>query len=370
MKINSHNEWDKLKEILVGTAKSIACMVFSSPAPVSKETMEKAHEIARRAYPQSLIDEINEDLEELCGVLQRHNVTIYRPKNTDINKYYASPNWGAVGNNLFNMRDLHMVVGNTVIESPSPSKHRFFEAQGLYDIWYKYFKEGFRWISGPKPKLVGQYEIPFYENEKRYIKLTEDEILFDAANTVRMGKDLLYLVSASGNYAGAKWLQGVLGDEYKVHTTEEIYRSSHIDSTVLCLRPGLVLLNGYRVNEKNCPKILNKWDKIYFNDILPFPKETLEFQEKVRNKAHKELAALGIDSNVNHMSSEWIGMNILSLDPETAIVDKRQTALIKVLEKNKVKVIPIKARHSYFMGGIHCNTLDTVRESKLESYFD
>ena len=59
-----------------------------------------------------------------------------------------------------------------------------------------------------------------------------------------MGKDLLYLISSSGNYKGYKWLQGVLGDEYKVHITRDIYRSSHIDSTAMCLRPGLVLLNS------------------------------------------------------------------------------------------------------------------------------
>ena len=90
-------------------------------------------------------------------------------------------------------------------------------------------------------------------------KLAENEILFEAANTVRMGRDLLYLVSASGNYLGAKWLQSVLGDEYRVHTTDKIYRSSHIDSTVLALRPGLVLLNASRVISENMPEILKKW---------------------------------------------------------------------------------------------------------------
>lgn len=370
MKINSHNEWDKLKEIIVGTAESMACLIFSTPGPPSDEIIETACKLAREAYPKWLVDEVNEDLEELCDVLKDFGAKVYRPNNRDINKIYLTPNWSAAGNNVYNMRDLHLVVGNTVIESPSQERHRFFEATGLYDIWYEYFKEGFRWIAGPKPKLEGNYKIPFYENGKKYHKLAEDEIIFEAANTVRMGRDLLYLVSSSGNYLGAKWLQSVLGDEYRVHTTEEIYRSSHIDSTVICLRPGLVLLNSYRVNPNNCPKILDKWEKIYFNDILPFPKETIDFQKKVRNKVYNELRKLGIESNINDMSSEWIGMNILSLDPHTVVVDKRQTKLIDTLEKYRMTFIPINFRHSYFMGGIHCSTLDTVRESKLESYFD
>lgn len=372
MKINSHNEWDKLREIIVGNAESMASLIFSTPGAIPEESKEAAYELARQAYPKYFLDEVNADLEELCDVIQEFGAQVYRPNNRDTNKIYSTPNWSAAGNNVYNMRDLHLVVGNTVIESPSYLKHRYFETTGLYDIWYEYFKEGFRWIAGPKPRLLGDYRtpIPFYENGHQLSRLAEDEILFEAANTVRMGRDLLYLVSLSGNYLGAKWLQSVLGDEYRVHTTEHIYRSSHIDSTVLCLRPGLVLLNGYRVNEDNCPRIFDKWGKIYFHDILPFPEETIRFQKEIRARVYNELRKMGIESDVNSTSSEWIGMNVLSLDPDTVVVDKRQTKLIQTLEKWKLTVVPINFRHSYFMGGLHCSTLDTVRESKLESYFD
>ena len=43
-------------------------------------------------------------------------------------------------------------------------------------------------------------------NKKINEGLNEKEIYFEAANTVRMGRDLLYLVSTSGNNKGAKWL--------------------------------------------------------------------------------------------------------------------------------------------------------------------
>ena len=372
MRINSHNEWDKLREVIVGNAETMAALIFPTPGPISEELTEEGYALAREAYPRYFLDEINEDLEALCDVLKEFGARVYRPNNDHINEIYSTPLWSAAGNNVYNMRDLHLVVGNTVIESPSYERHRFFEAAGLYDIWYEYLEEGFRWIAGPKPRLEGNYKmsIPYYENGRQLTRLSEDEIIFEAANTVRMGKDLLYLVSASGNYLGAKWLQSVLGEEYRVHTTEEIYRSSHIDSTVLCLRPGLVLLNGYRVNDDNCPKILDKWDKIYFHDILPYPQETTDFQKEVRLVVHEKLRKLGVESNIREMSSEWIGLNILSLDPETVVVDERQTQLIQALEQWKLTVIPISFRHSYFMGGIHCSTLDTVRESKLESYFD
>ena len=56
---------------------------------------------------------------------------------------------------------------------------------------------------------------------------------------------------------------------------------------------------------------------------------------------------------------------MLSLDPKTIVIDKIQTNLIKTLEKQGITCIPISFRYSYFMGGIHCCTLDTVRDSKL-----
>ncbi len=380
MKINSHNEWDRLREIIVGRAEGQASLVFShSSGGFFPETMvQKALELARQAHPQWLIDEITEDLDGLCKVLESFDVKVYRPNIGPVGRFFITPFFSGVCDHVYNARDLHLVVGNTVIESPSQERHRYFESMGLYDIWYKYLKDGgIRWIAGPKPALNGQYMIVYheggrdqYDDGQKYIKLTEDEILFEAANTVRMGRDLLYLVSRSGNYLGAQWLQSVLGYEYRVHTTEKIYKSSHIDSTVLCLRPGLLLFNGERVNEDNCPSIFDKWDKIYFNDILGIPQKTLEFHEKVRKPICHQLQEMNVASGLDSVASKWIGMNILSIDPQTVIVDERQIPLMKVLEKHKITPVPIRFRHSYYMGGIHCSTLDTVRDSKLESYID
>ena len=377
MKINSHNEWDPLKEVIVGKAEGHACLVFPANQPPSEEILENATALARKAFPQWLVDEIAEDLEGLSDVLKSFGVKVHRPRTDHATRPFTTPFFSGAGDHVYNMRDLNLVVGDTVVESPSQEKHRYFESMGLYDIWYEYLQEGFRWICGPKPRLDGNHMIAYYEDGKgeyedgqRFIKLTESEILFEAANTVRMGRDLLYLVSRSGNNLGAKWLQSVLGDEYQVHTTDEIYRSSHIDSTVLCLRAGLVLLNTDRVNPAICPKVFDNWDKLYFGDIVPTPEKTIQFHETVRKPVSEELTGLGIQSGIDSIASPWIGMNILSVDPQNVIIDERQVPLIRLLEKHGLTPVPIQFRHSYYMGGIHCSTLDTVRDSKLESYSD
>jgi N-dimethylarginine dimethylaminohydrolase len=392
VKINSHNEWDKLREVIVGTAaRSKAVLSWNKPEKPSLELLERARELAQEAYPDWFMSEIEEDLEGLCDALRGYGAIVHRPTVHDINSLYSSPFWSSTGNNVYNVRDLHMVVGNTVVESPSQHIERYFEATALYDIWYQYFEEGFAWIAGPKPRLSGDIILPYYrdENERELThedlrhkeltggrveklhKLTEDEILFEAANTLRMGRDLLYLVSSSGNRKGAEWLQSVLGSDYRVHITEDIYRSSHIDSTVLALKPGLVMLNSTRVDEKNCPPLFQNWEKLWFDDVAPTSNAELEFQKSVREPIANELEGLGFGTNLRDMSSPWVGMNFLSLDEETVVVDERQESLIREFESRKLTVIPIRMRHIYTQGGgIHCATLDTVRDSKYESYFD
>jgi glycine amidinotransferase/scyllo-inosamine-4-phosphate amidinotransferase 1 len=368
MKLNSHNEWDTLKEIIVGKPNARASLIFNKPP--KEKVLEEAESLAREAYPEYIINEINEDLEGLCDVLKGFGAKVLRPNTSDIHKVFTTPYFTASAEHAYNARDLYLVVGDTIIESPSQEKHRYFEAQSYYDAIYPYFDEGSKWIAGPKPRLTGDYLFPFFEDERKYLALSEDEILFEAANTVRMGKDLLYLISRSGNYKGAKWLQSILGDQYRVHTTDKIYKSSHIDSTVLALGPKKVLLNSSRVNEQNCPPILNKCEKIWFDKVIPYPNEEVEFNRNVRVKVYGKLLKLGIESNLNGIASEWIGLNFLSLDTKTIVIDKRQIYLIETLQKHGFTCIPISFRHSYLMGGIHCSTLDTVRDSKLESYFD
>lgn len=370
MKLCSHNEWDPLKEVIVGVPESKAFLTFPDTNSIDEDTFKTLSDLAGQAFPKTLIDEVNEDIEAFCDVLRTYGAKVHRPNSDSVNELFSTPHWCSTGINLYNVRDLHLVVGNTLIESPSHMKHRYFEAQGLHDIFLSYMDEGFRWVSAPKPRLVGNYRVPFFEDGKKYHKLSEDEILFEAANTLRMGRDLIFLVSGSGNYLGAKWLQSILGDEYTVHTTEGIYRSAHIDSTLIVLRPGLVLVNGARVDEDNCPSLFDSWDKIYFHDIQPYPAEVESFFERVWKPIQKKFEEYGVESDLNYMTTEWTGMNLLSLDSETVVVDERQKPLIKTLEAHNFTVIPMRNPNQYLMkGAFHCCTLDTVREGSLESYF-
>ena len=200
MKVNSHNEWDKLKEVIVGTPKgTIGTLTWSHQNEPDQKSLEKALKLSKEACPKWFYDEVTEDLDNLAKTLESFNVKVLRPNVFNLEKFHSSPFWTSNSNNSYNVRDLNLVIGNNVIESPSYLPSRYYESSCLYDIWYdNYFEEGFKWIA--ERALTSEdekhLELTGGRLEKLH-KLSENEILFEAANTLRMGKDLLFLVSSS-----------------------------------------------------------------------------------------------------------------------------------------------------------------------------
>ena len=61
-------------------------------------------------------------------------------------------------------------------------------------------------------------------------------------------------------------------------------------------------------------------------------------------------------------ASKWIGMNILSLDPETVVVDPFYKKLIALLQDNNYNVVEAPLTHARTIGGgWHCVTCDLER---------
>lgn len=379
MKLHSHNEWDPLKAVIVGTVEG-----FQPGLEVQDgrtENFEQAYAVAREAFPDWYLEEVAEDLDGLCAVLSGAGATVLRPRWEDASAEFSTPNWSAAGCDIYNVRDLHIVFGNTLVVSAPSSRFRQHESAAFHRVLYShFFQEGFRWVCAPMPRLKGKYLHEMtrtktgLENTEELLHsrlsgglkevfhcLDDHEVIFDAANIIRLNRDILFLVSCTGNQKAVRWLQETLGPEYRVHVTHA-YRSSHLDSTILPLRDGVVLLNGARVNDGTCPDLFRGWQKIYFTDVASVPDAEVEFHRSTRLPVYHRLSQLGVDSTLNHVSSPWAGLNVLSVSPDTVLVHDRQVALIKELERRRFTVIPVQMRHCYTMlGGLHCTTLDVVR---------
>jgi N-dimethylarginine dimethylaminohydrolase len=137
-----------------------------------------------------------------------------------------------------------------------------------------------------------------------------------------------------------------------VHFLEDVYYGSHIDSTFAALRPGLILCNPARVSNHTLPEILKQWKVIY----SPPMENTGRYDADYLSKS---------------IGSDWIDMNVFSINPNLVVVDRDQRALIRLLEGEGLDVIPLKLRHSKMLGGgFHCVTLDVRRTGTLQRYFE
>lgn len=301
--INSVNEWDPLEEVVVGIADHAN---WPSNDPVFAEEASKTlwteTPVPSGAVPQWIIDEANEDLNKLASVLVKHGVTVRRPCPINFQQTDGMYNYCP--------RDRLLIAGDTVVDTAMMYPCRDQEIKALDRIIF-----GEKIISMPR----------------------DQGMVLDAANICRLGNTWLFLESYSGNKPAYNWLQ----QQFPNINIELVnfYSGVHIDSTVIPLREGLVLLNGSRVNNSNMPQAFKDWQKIYVTDVTAQSFYQYPY------------------------ASKWIGLNMLVIDPGTVIVDQQQTAIIEILENFNFKVIPLELRHSRTLGGgFHCVTLDTRRK--------
>lgn len=343
----SCNEWDPLEEVIVGNPLG-ARFPHADPSTRLAEYPDRPlNEIPQGRFPEQIIDEAEEDLQAFISVLQARDIVVTRPDDWPHEHTISTPHWQSQGYYAYCPRDVLLVIGDMVIETPNVIRGRSLETGAYRRLLMDFHEAGAKWFSAPKPLL----EDTLFQFDPEAPTPGNAEPAFDAANVLRFGRDLLYLVSATGNELGGHWLQRILGDEFRVHFLKDVYYGSHIDSTLVALRPGLVLANPERLSMETIPDFLKDWEIIF--------SPPMENQER-----------FDPDYLQRAIGSEWIDMNLFSLGPDTVVVDSDQIALISLLESKGLEVIPLKLRHSRMLGGgFHCVTLDTRRRGAMESYF-
>ena len=303
--ISSYNEWDPLKSVVVGSAR-YANWPSSDPvfAQESEKTTWKETPVPSGLVPDHIVDEADEDLNTLAYTLHNLGIQVIRP----------SPRNYPVTGGMYNYcpRDRLLIYGSTIIDPAMMYPCRDQEILTLDEVTHK-------------------------SHDIRVMPRDQGMVL-DAANVCRLGDKMLFLESASGNRKAYDWLC----EQFPDVTIElcNFYSGVHIDSTIVPLRPGLVMLNGSRVSFDTVPKVFDGWQKIWVNDVV------------------------AQDFYQYPYASKLIAMNMLVVNPTTVIIDKHQTNLIKILESYKFTVIPLELRHSRTLGGgFHCVTLDLLRTS-------
>ena len=343
------------------------------------DSFTKAVSLSESALPQVIVDEIEEDMNIFEKQLQTLGIEVIRPEYDLGGRFWESEYFYATGCDSYNVRDLHAVIGKKLVFAAPACPSRVIEIRQTRDYFVSIAKKyDLEVLEAPIPSLVRNPLEEVLEVDKLALnevikgtelggvydnawhRLAEDEPLFDAANITRTNNSLLYLISSTGNRSAASWLEKEFYDEYKFVATD-VYRSSHIDSTILPISQSKVLVNASRVPKNSIINGLEDKELIFFDDVASIPPKELEFNQ-LRKRVASEINKLHCHTNLSEMSSPWAGMNVLVIREGLVAVESRQMALISTLESHGFDILPVKYRHPYTMlGGLHCSTLDLVR---------
>jgi glycine amidinotransferase len=364
--VNSWNEWDPLKHVIVGVATGT--MVQAPEPAIQRDWPEYGFPLGTYgSLPKEMEDRANEQLDGLAAILEKRGIRVDRPTPLDFAQQVQTPDW--VQDSMFGCvppRDLLLTVGNEILEATMSYRSRWFEYLCYRPLLQQYHREdpNFRWEAAPKPRLAdASYNLGFWEKfeaktEEEQIRdhtlskswaITEEEPLFDAADVGRAGTDLFVQRSTVTNAAGIEWLRR----HYPNHRVHEVLfrdpEPSHIDATFVLLRPGLALGNRKRV---------------------PLTDEMVELF-KVNDWEIVECAPPALDKKPPLCyCSVWLSMNTLMIDSNTICVEASETAQMEQLDKLGFEVIPVPFWDvGPFGGGLHCATADVYREGTLEDYF-
>lgn len=354
--VNSHNEWDPLEEVIIGSPLGAMFPAWNTinvatVPPGDWARIEERMGGGGAPYSLEMVQAAQRDLDGFVHILEAEGVTVRRIDQVDYSAGFGAPDWSVTSGFCgANPRDPFLVVGNEIIETPMADRSRYFEAWAYRSLFKEYFKAGAKWSAAPKPQLLDalydqNYTVPGPDEPMRFI-VREFEPVFDAADFVRCGRDIFCQESNVTNRFGIEWLQRHLGDGYRIHILHNrCSEAIHIDTTFMPLAPGKVLVNPAYLDMERLPAVLKSWDLLIAPDPPP-PSDPLS----------------GV--------SEWAGVNVLMLDEQRVIVEKRQEPLIAALKNWGFTPILCAFEHYYpFLGSFHCATLDIRRRGELQSYF-
>ncbi len=349
--VTSHNEWDPLEEVVVGVVEGAAVPAWNDMFEAILPGDQKAffERNAGKPFPAERIAAANRDLAEFVHLLEGEGVTVRRPDPLDFTRGFATPDWSSTGLYAAMPRDLLIVVGDEIIESPLSWRSRHCEIHAFRPLLTDYFRRGARWTSAPTPMLRDDLFLPLPadagEAETFSSIIGESEPVFDAADFVRCGRDLFVQQSHVTNALGIEWMRRHLGKGYRIHEVETCDpHPMHIDASLLPLAPGKLLINPERIQK--IPDLFKTWD------VLEAP--TPEF----------------VIDHPLYMCSRWISMNLLVLDERRVVVERQETQLAKKLRDWGFETLLCSFANFYTFGGsFHCATLDVRRRGELQSYF-
>ena len=346
------NEFGKLKEVIVGRELLLAERNIDTTFKLFFGIDKKHQYFNRDVYnlTKECLYERIEDLDNLAKLLESLGIRVIRPNAITKITPIKTPYWSGTLSGASNVRDTILTYSNKIIETPPLIRNRYFENLSLYEYFTTCMLEGSILIKAINSRLSDKnIDIENWKIERNFTDVNLNyDMGIDAAQYIKVGKDIICNISTHNHYLGAKWLETIL-PEANIHYLYNVV-DNHLDGALLPLREGVFLLNTASCNKNLVDLLPAKFKKWQFLEIK-------SDDVNINTKKMEDLDVLKL------ASEKGMDMNVLSIDENTVLVNEDAYSVINLLEKNKFNVIPVKLRHSIlFGGGLHCSTLDMDRE--------
>ena len=152
IKINSWNEFDPLRSIMIGTPEKSCNLPQEFPCKI--RSFDKCNP---SLMDNNEIDTAKSLMDNLMNILKNdYSINVINSDIVNHNKQIETPNWKITNTNENTCpRDTFSILGNTILEAPMSWKCRYFESQAyhypLLKIWE--VNKNVRWLQPPKPLM-------------------------------------------------------------------------------------------------------------------------------------------------------------------------------------------------------------------------
>jgi hypothetical protein len=338
--------WDPLKEVIVGN-----CFPGASN-----------NNLAR------ILQETKQDLDSLADYLIKLGITVHRPTVT---QFPREINLGAFKIDYPTApivpRDQYFVYGDSIYQTYTSMPDRYLDSVNYYDIFKQFFDRGHNWLSMPPPKLDTLVDKWWANGEHVYHTQLKDKVLWHTATMFKCGDKLITNLKGPGNKAGLEWMNRNLPANTIVDAGPTYQNGfGHIDHGWFMVSDDLV----FCVNKNWVPYPLRNTQIVELEDCFE------KFDDTKFIADYQSTDGKYSDEWINKWLTQWKGYaqevffdsNVLVIDSQNVLFSNHQPRIFKRLEEHGINCHVVPQRHSLFWeAGIHCLTLDLVREGNCRS---
>jgi len=351
-----YTNWDPLQEVIVGDC-------------YAPETLDKVLPKGAELQFNKILEETKEDLQNLADYLTRLKVKVHRPKVPEY-KPYVDLGYFKIINPTAPVvpRDQYLAYGKTIYQTYTSMPDRYLDSVNYNHIFKEKFDAGYNWISQPPPVLKALQQDKWWANgQDIYHHTASNRILWHTATMFKCGDKLVTNTEGPGTEAGLEWMSRNLPAGTIVSAGRNYQKSwGHIDHGWFMTNDNLV----FCANKSWVPEPLRNKEIVEFENLVDkFDDEKfIASYTKTGGKFTKEWIDTWLTEWKGYAQDVFFDSNVLVVDSQNVIFSNTQPKLFKMLEGHGITPHVVKQRHGLFWeSGIHCMTLDLVREGESRS---